>query len=255
MKQISASKKMTSMAAMILGLTIAVGGCSTKKYVRTTVDEKATELSARIDENAGKIQSNTNQIEELGSVTREHGNKINTLDTEIKQVDGKTQQAMNLGQTAQSAADNALQHSTMVQQELANRNKYQVAEEKKILFAFNSAKIQDTYIPVLDEVANKLNSDPDALVVMEGRTDGTGNDLYNIQLGEKRLDAALRYLIVDKGVDMHRVYKMSFGKAQPLAANETREGRAENRSVLIQILSPKADGSQTMSSNTSTGSR
>lgn len=243
------------MAALILGLAITAGGCSTKKYVRTTVDAKAAELSARMDSSDGRIQSNTSQVEELNTVAREHTNQIGGLNSDIKSVDGKTQQAMNVGQAAQGTADKAIQHNALLQQEFANRNNYQVADEVKILFGFDSAKIQETYLPVLDQVAEKLSNDPDALVVMEGRTDATGNDLYNIQLGEKRLDAALRYLVVDKGVAMHRVYKMSFGKAQPLAANETREGRAENRSVILQILSPKAGSTQTMSSNASTVNR
>ena len=162
---------------------------------------------------------------------------------------------MNVGQTAQGTANKAIQHSALLQQEFANRNHFLVADEVKILFGFDSAKIQETYLAVLDQVAEKLSSDPDALVVMEGRTDATGNDLYNIQLGEKRLDAALRYLVVDKWVAMHRVHKISFGKAQPLAANETREGRAENRSVILKIMSPKTGSTQAISSNTSTGNR
>ena len=85
MNQISNNQKKATMATLILGVAITAGGCSTKKYVRTTVDVKAAELSARMDTSDGHIQSNGSQIEELNSVAREHTNQIGRLDSEIKE--------------------------------------------------------------------------------------------------------------------------------------------------------------------------
>ena len=77
---------------------------------------------------------------------------------------------------------------------------------------------------------------------MEGRTDSTGDDAYNIRLGEKRLEAVIRYLVVNQSVPMHKVYQMSYGKEHPLTENKTREDRAENRAVVMRVMGPSFAG-------------
>ena len=92
---------------------------------------------------------------------------------------------------------------------------------------------------LLDDLARRMLEHPDAILVLEGRTDSTGNDSYNVRLGERRLETVIRYLVVDQGVPIHRLHKMSFGEARPVAPNNSREGRAQNRSVVIQLLEPQ----------------
>ena len=59
----------------------------------------------------------------------------------------------------------------------------------------------------------------------------------------------IRYLVVDQSVSIHRLYRMSFGEARPLAPNGSREGRSQNRSVVIQILEPQLGDPQNVSWN------
>lgn len=257
-------KQQTSFTTAAVLLVLALGsvgvtsGCATRKYVRTTVGTKATELSARIDENGNKIDENgnkieatSNQVQELNSVTRDHTGKIATLDNNVQQVDAKTQQALNVGQGAQSTADRAVGEVSTLDQKFQNRNNYQTLAEEKVLFPLNQSKFEENYAQVLDGLVDRIKANPDTILVMEGHTDATGDDTYNIQLGEKRLDAVLRYLVVEKGVPMQRIYKLSFGKANPLASNDSRSGRAENRAVVIRIMGPNlksaAAGQQTIS--------
>lgn len=242
MKQQTSFATGAALLVLALGTVGVTSGCATRKFVRATVDTKASEVStrldARIDENGNKIEANANQIQELGSVTRGHTEKIATLDNNVQQVDAKTQQALNAGQGAQSTADKAVGQVSTLDQKFQNRNNYQTLAEEKVLFPLNKSKFEENYAQVLDGLAERIKANPDTILVMEGRTDATGDDAYNIQLGEKRLDAVLRYLVVQKGVPIQRIYKMSFGKANPLASNDSRSGRAENRSVVIRILGP-----------------
>ncbi|MGH9782721.1 MAG: OmpA family protein [Terriglobia bacterium] len=216
------------------------------------MNETAQELNARVDTtdqnvktntnqiqtHDGRIQANTGQIEELGSVTRDHTGKIVALDTGLQQVDQKSQQALTVGQGAQSTADNAVKEVSSLGQKFDNRNNYVVLSQEMVKFKFNSSTLEESSLPMLDQLAQRIKESPDAVLVMEGRTDTTGDAAYNIRLGEQRLEAVLRYLVVKQDVPMHKVYQMSFGEDKPLNENKTREERAENRAVIMRVMGP-----------------
>jgi outer membrane protein OmpA-like peptidoglycan-associated protein len=186
------------------------------------------------------IESNSSQITELSGVTRENTQEIGSLQTGLRTTDEKAAQAMTVGQGAQASAN-------QVGQQFQNRNQYTAVGEKTVPFDFGSAKVNESSFADLDEVAQQVKGNADAHLVLEGRTDATGDLDYNIRLGEQRLDAVLRYLVVEKGVPMHQVHKMSYGEDQPLASNDTSEGRAQNRAVVLRILAPNLSGGSMMS--------
>jgi outer membrane protein OmpA-like peptidoglycan-associated protein len=241
----------------VIGMAVVLAGVSsgcvaTRRFTRSRVDEKAQELSARIETNEQSIENNTNQlqahtgqIEELNSVARDHTGKIITLDTGLQQVDQKSQQAMTVGQQAmtvgqgaQGTADNAIVQVSSLGRKFDNRNNYVVLSEETVKFKFNNTTLDESYLSMLDQLAQRIKESPDAILVMEGRTDTTGDAAYNIRLGEQRLEAVLRHLVVKQDVPMHKVYQMSFGEDKPLNENKTREERAENRAVVLRIMGP-----------------
>jgi OOP family OmpA-OmpF porin len=69
--------------------------------------------------------------------------------------------------------------------------------------------------------------------VVEGHTDSTGADAYNQALSERRANAVLKYL-VDAGVPAARLSARGFGESEPVADNDTAEGRAQNRRVVLR---------------------
>ena len=245
-------KTATFVGMMAILVGVSSGCVSTRRFTRQRVDEKGKELSAQIDTTNQKVETNSNQIgahtgqiEELGTVTRDHTGKIATLDGELDQLDGelnqvdqKTQQAMTVGQGAQKTADNAVGQVSTLGVKFDNRNNYTVMSEEKILFKFDSAAIEESYMPALDQIAAQLKDSPDTLLMMEGRADATGDDTYNIRLGERRLEAVIRYLVVKQEVPMHKVHRMSFGEERAFNENKTREERAENRAVVLRVMGP-----------------
>lgn len=236
-------KSRASLAIALLATADLTTGCmATRKYVRTQVNASANELSSRMEEKDRNletgIQTNSNQIAELSGVTREHTQRIGSLDSGLKATDEKAAQAISVGQNAQSTANQAAHHVSELDQRFQNRNHYAVLSEASIPFPFGSAKIEQAPLPWLDQIAQEVKNNPDAILVLEGRTDSVGDETYNIRLGEQRLEAVIRYLVVDQVVPIHQVHKMSFGEARPLASNDTREGRAQNRSVVVRLLGP-----------------
>lgn len=90
----------------------------------------------------------------------------------------------------------------------------------------------------LDTVAQALAAYPDRNIVVEGHTDDRGSDATNQQLSQKRADAVREYL-ASRGVPADRMRSLGRGEANPIAANDTAEGRANNRRVEV-IVEPKS---------------
>jgi outer membrane protein OmpA-like peptidoglycan-associated protein len=109
-----------------------------------------------------------------------------------------------------------------------------IGELKGANFAFNSAKINPGDETRLSDTVAILQKHPDVKVVCNGYTDSVGSQAYNLKLGQRRADAVREYL-VSQGIDASRIRTDSFGKENPVATNDTPEGRAENRRVEVVV--------------------
>jgi outer membrane protein OmpA-like peptidoglycan-associated protein len=105
-----------------------------------------------------------------------------------------------------------------------------------ITFATDSADINASFYDVLKSVVLVVEEFDKTLIVIDGHTDSTGSDVYNQQLSERRANSVAGFLR-SSGVDSRRILAGGFGETQPIATNETPQGRAQNRRVEI-TLSP-----------------
>jgi OOP family OmpA-OmpF porin len=103
-----------------------------------------------------------------------------------------------------------------------------------ITFELNSAKIKPSSKPTLDEAARTLEANPDYLLEVEGHTDSTGSRQGNLKLSRERAESVKAYL-VGKGIDADRITTKGVGPDQPVASNDTAEGRAENRRIEFKV--------------------
>jgi outer membrane protein OmpA-like peptidoglycan-associated protein len=109
---------------------------------------------------------------------------------------------------------------------------------ERIYFEFNSEVIRSVSFPLLDQVASVLNDLPaDKRVRVEGYSDSMGNDQYNIDLSYKRARAVVEYLVAH-GVPAERLSYEGYGEVNPIAPNDSPEGRALNRRVEFTIIEP-----------------
>ena len=104
-----------------------------------------------------------------------------------------------------------------------------------ILFDVNKATLKPASITNLQKLATILNKYPDTNILIEGHTDNTGSDEYNLDLSQKRAQSVSNYL-ASLNVDPTRFTIMGYGESQPIATNETAEGRAQNRRVDLAIM-------------------
>ena len=106
--------------------------------------------------------------------------------------------------------------------------------ESGVLFATNSAELNMAAKDNLAKLTDVLNKYPDTYVRVEGHTDNTGTDDYNLTLSEKRAKEVTNYLTL-KGVTPARMKTAWYGEAQPKTGNDTESGRAMNRRVEFSI--------------------
>ncbi len=111
-----------------------------------------------------------------------------------------------------------------------------VTMPQDILFATGSATLTPTLIGDLQDVARSLNAYPDTTVQVVGHTDNVGDAAYNQRLSEQRAQSVSSVLI-SSGVAPSRVQIVGRGENNPIASNQTAEGRAQNRRVEI-IITP-----------------
>ena len=98
-------------------------------------------------------------------------------------------------------------------------------------FAFDSAALTPAGEEVVDEVARDIR-DWSGPVVVEGHTDSVGTDAYNMKLSERRANT-VREELIEHGVAPSRITTIGYGETRPIASNDTAEGRAQNRRVVI----------------------
>ncbi|SAL16025.1 OmpA/MotB domain-containing protein [Caballeronia arvi] len=109
-----------------------------------------------------------------------------------------------------------------------------VVLDEKTNFAFDSAALTPTAKDVLDKLVGESQGTKFASVTVEGYTDSTGPDAYNVNLSQRRAQAVLDYL-KGHGLDAANFSAKGFGKSNPIASNATSEGRAENRRVEVTL--------------------
>lgn len=106
---------------------------------------------------------------------------------------------------------------------------------REIQFEINSATIMSSSFDELDAIVKIMKEYPNAEFTVYGYTDITGPDDFNLQLSKDRAQSVKDYL-VDKGINANRLESGGFGEQNPIAPNDTPEGRAKNRRVEIKLI-------------------
>jgi OOP family OmpA-OmpF porin len=104
-----------------------------------------------------------------------------------------------------------------------------------VLFDFDKSVVKPEGKSKLDDLANKVRGINLEVVIAIGHADSIGSDAYNQKLSVRRAESVKAYL-VSKGIEPNRVYTEGKGEKQPVADNKTREGRAKNRRVEIEVI-------------------
>ena len=103
-----------------------------------------------------------------------------------------------------------------------------------VLFDHDQSDLKPAGVRDVQKLADFLNENPERKIVVEGYTDSTGADAYNLRLSERRAESVRRAL-TRAGVDMQRIQTVGYGKQYPVASNGSNSGRAMNRRVEVTV--------------------
>jgi len=201
--------KKTMWVPLAIAAALVAGGCATKDYVKQEVGSSEAKSNERI---AG-VET---QVEKAQMTLKEHDTRITAT-----------------SKTAQEALDRAIAAGKLAEGKFLYET---VLSDDKVKFSFDKADLSTDAKKALDDFADNLKKDnKNVYIEIQGHTDNIGSDDYNLKLGEGRAEAVRRYLSM-KGVPLHRMNVISYGKTAPVADNKTREGRAQNRRVVLVVL-------------------
>ena len=209
---------------------LAVGGstaCASKKFVRTSVGEVND-----------KVDSLGKSLEETQERTRQNEGKIAAVDQKADQAAQSAQQANSAARDARGAADAAAGKADAVDK-ASRRLVYEVVlSEDSGSFKFGKADLPDEAKQKIDEMVAQLKKEPKNIFIeIEGHTDNVGNKVVNEKIGLERAQAVERYLYEQYQIPLHKMNVISYGEEKPIAPNKTKDGRAQNRRVVIKVLS------------------
>ena len=171
---------------------------------------------------------------------------------------GAAQQTATAAQTAAQAADRKADTANQGVQTATTRiqtlettvnninvlDTYTQSETQTVTFDVNKSTLSDTAKSTLDRVASSVSGQRNGFMLeLQGYTDATGSEQYNIGLSQRRVEPVERYL-VSKNVPLYRISILGLGKDNPVADNKSVQGRAQNRRVEIRVLKAAA-GRQT----------
>lgn len=183
--------------AALIGVMV-LGGCATEDYVK---------------KNVAVVQT---QVTDVQTQQQAQG-------TRLDQLDQNTRDAMARAEAAGKLAEGKFLYSM-------------VLSDNSVKFPLNSSKLSDEAQTRLADFVTKLTSDnKNVYVEIQGHTDATGADSANMRLGEARAEA-VRLFMNRKGVPLNRMSTISYGDTSPVAPNNTRVGRAQNRRVVLIVM-------------------
>ncbi len=222
-------------AASMIALTVAVApACATKKFVRTEVGTVNT-----------KVDTLGGTVEETQERTRRNEERIGTVDQKAESAGKTATDAGRAAAEARSAADAAATAAKTVDARVtgveaaSRRLVYEVTlSEDQGNFKFGAVELPDEAKSRLDALVNTLKTDTkNVFIEIEGHTDNVGAKELNERLGLERAETVKRYLYEQHQVPLHKINVISYGEDKPVAPNNNRTGRAQNRRVVVKILS------------------
>jgi peptidoglycan-associated lipoprotein len=219
-------KNQLTLAVLLVASTTIVPACATKSFVRTSVADVNN-----------RVETLTRSVDETQERARVMDTRLAEVDRTAQNAHGTAQRAHATATAAEARAESAVGKAEAVEA-ASKRVVYSlVLSEDQGNFAFGKATLPDVAKTRIDELAAKITADPQgAFFEIEGHTDAIGSSAYNDRLGLKRAEMVKRYLYENHQIPLHRISVISYGRGKPVAPNTTREGRAQNRRVVIRIL-------------------
>ncbi|MGQ9835464.1 MAG: OmpA family protein [Thermoanaerobaculaceae bacterium] len=210
-------KKSLLVLAVAFGVVLWTTGCATKEYVQEQVAQSQKVTEAKIAEVQKQVEATQMDVANLKKSDAEQNAKIAELSDTAREALARAEEAGKL------AKGKFLFEVTL--------------SDDVVHFGFNKSDLSAEAKAALDAFAQKVKAEnKNVFIEVQGHTDSIGSEKYNLELGQARADAVVRYLNMQHGLPLHRMNAISYGEYKPVADNKTADGRAKNRRVTLVVL-------------------
>jgi len=229
------------------GVTLLSAACATKSFIQEQLSATETRVTHLLNATETLL---TNRVEVQETKVRETADRAASSREAIDKVgvlasDAKTQAdlaavAANDAKTEADLAGAAARDAkARLSQRLADRNRYRLWQTRAVYFDADRAEIRSADIKELEDLANALKADANAILELQGFADPRGSDRHNNELARERVEAVIRYLVKQHGIELRQLRAVAMGKVA-LGAGEkpTPATFAEARRVDIRLLAP-----------------
>lgn len=230
----SAMRK-TLRAVAIIAVSVAVApACATRGFVQ----EEVGAVNTMVDTLSGTVEQTQQRV-------GQNEDEISAVDQKAEAAGTAADDARAAATDARGAADKAAAAASAVDGRVdavdaAARKLVYVAEDQgnTLNFTFAGADLPDDARARLDQLITQLKANPQNVYFeIEGHTDNVGPAELNERLGLERAESVKRYLYEQHQVPLFKMNVISFGEERPVGENDTPEGRALNRRVVVRVLS------------------
>ncbi|MEW6677630.1 MAG: OmpA family protein [Pseudomonadota bacterium] len=213
---------------------------ATLKATRDKVDAAQAGLEAadkRIAANTTALEAMGPHIDTLRAEMQGANGRLDGLQARLADVDAhllrNDAEHAHLSRTAQEALDRALAAGKLAEGRLV----METVLSEAIGFGFGQSGLSESGRLALLAFADKLKSmDQDVYVEIQGHTDSSGPEEANLRLSRQRAEAVRDFLHQQGGLSLHRLAVAAYGESRPVADNATRDGRIQNRRVVLVVL-------------------
>jgi outer membrane protein OmpA-like peptidoglycan-associated protein len=202
-----------SFILVLVYVLVLTSGCASKKFVIqevSSIDQKVEDVGDEVENNQTRLREHDEKLATIGELIAQQDSRLKAVDTKVEEV------------------------GNLVRGHLIAKETLRSSETK---FGFGGFELIPEAKAVVDAFAQKLiQENRGVFLEIQGHTDSTGPDEYNLDLGKKRAEAVREYLYKQHRIPLHRMEVISLGSAQPVADNSTRDGRAQNRRIEILVF-------------------
>jgi len=239
----------------VLTLSALSAGCATKKFVRSRVEpveKRVGDLEKRTTEQGTAIEGVEGELSRTKERLSDTDARARAAGEQAQQANSAAQQANSAAGNAKQAADGARQFAEQgltnlqasVQQSMQANNNFKMVTTQNILFKFGRADLTPEARQALDEFAKSLDPFKRYALEVQGYTDRTGRNDYNVRLSQQRAETVARYLTTKHNVPLRSIHMMGVGPEPATPENKTREGRTQSRRVELKLYVPEADAAK-----------
>src|SRR5262245_40593543 len=208
--------------------------------VARSLDARVAPVETRVTTTEGRMDTAENRLTAAEQNAQRMSGQLEAPSAVANTARGGAKAAQETADQALAAAKAASAEIQATNDRISQIDNYEASKNVVVNFKLNSATLSAEARAALDEIATQAKGEKGYLIQVTGYASADGGPAKNRALSERRAEAVIRYLAENHDIPLHRMINpFGFGELKPVAENDTREGRKQNRRVEVAILVSK----------------